>query len=115
MYLIFGKEKIELLSDGTNGIVPGSDNVSITIISNETLDKVEKIFSGDTSDMKVITPDETILDTLKGYTKLLSISKDVTNGNITVTLGQPSITIRGLSNLEEVKAILEKQGYTVEG
>lgn len=115
MYLTFGNEKIELLNDGTSGIVPGSDNVSITIISNEKLDKIEKIFSKDTLDMKVVTENNDIMDTLKGYTKLLSLSKDLVNGNITVTLGQPSITIRGLSNLEEVKTILESQGYTVEG
>lgn len=112
MYINLQDEKIELTSEG---IATGQDTLSLTLVSDKSLDDIETLFNQDTSKLSIVDENDTEVNFFKGYTKLLSVAKDTINQTIIVTLGQPSITIRGLSNLEEVKAILESQGYTVEG
>lgn len=96
------------------GIIENQDNIILTFADvTESLEELETNLNG-LSTIDVYGDNDTVVRTFNGYIKLLSITKDYNTGNISVKLGQPTLIIKGLSNTEEIKAILEKQGYTVE-
>lgn len=100
------------LADG--GIIENQDNIVLTFTTvTESIENLaEKL--NDISNIEVFDDNENVVNTFNGYEKLLSISKDYATNNVSVKLGRPTLIIRGLSNTEEIKTILEKQGYTVE-
>lgn len=97
-----------------NGITENQDNIILSFSDvTESLEELESNLNGLTS-IDVYGDNETVVRTFNGYVKLLGITKDYDTSNISVKLGQPTLIIKGLSNVEEIKSILEKQGYTVE-
>lgn len=95
-------------------IVENQDNIILSFSDvTESLEELETNLNGLTS-IDVYGDNETVVRTFNGYVKLLSITKEYDTSNISVKLGQPTLIIKGLSNVEEIKTILEKQGYIVE-
>ena len=100
------------LSEG--GIIENQDNITLTFADvSESIEELETNLNG-LSKIDVYSDNDTVVNTFNGYIKLLSITKDYDTSDISVKLGQPTLIIKGLSNIEEIKAILEKQGYIVE-
>lgn len=111
MYIKINDKALTLLD---NGITESQDTLTLAFVDvKESIEKLEKNING-LSSIDIYGDNGAITGTFNGYTKLLSISKDYDTNTISVKLGRPTLIIKGLSNVEEIKTILEKQGYTVE-
>lgn len=104
--------KFTITDDGIN--FNGYDLILTLKNPNKTLDEIEEIFDGNTRSIKVFDGD-TQINLIRGYTFLVMISKNVQTNDVSVTLLQPTLTIKGFSDREEVKRLIEKEGYEVDG
>lgn len=78
-----------------------------------SLDEIEDVFFENTKKIKIF--DNGIeVNSIRGYTELLSVAKDITTKIVTVTLMQPTLIIKGYSSVEQVKRLIKQEGYEIE-
>lgn len=106
------KDKIFKLTD--DGINFDGYNLILKLDGPDmSLDDVEDIFNDNKKSIKVLDGDKEI-NAICGYTDLIMVSKDYSNNIITVTLMQPVLIIKG-AGVEQVKRLIIKEGYEVDG
>lgn len=101
----------EIIELAEAGILPDKNNLEINLVSDKTSEEIERMFNK--AEIIELYDGDALLETFKGYTKLLYIRKNILANTYTVYLTQPSITIKGLSNIDEIKTLLEIAGYEI--
>lgn len=81
---------------------------------DKSLDEIEDIFYENKQKFKIYE-NEIEINSIRGYTELISVAKDLETKNVTVTLMQPTLIIKGYSSVEQVKRLIKKEGYDIEG
>ena len=108
MVLKIGETELELV----NAPIINGNAIEFEFTSNSNVEELENLLSDATSISEY--DKEVLLETYKGFTNLLYIKKNISERTFTACLTQPIITIKGLSNTDEVIAILKEAGYEVE-
>ena len=81
---------------------------------DKSLDEIEDIFYENKQKFKIYE-NEIEINSIRGYKELISVAKDLETKNVTVTLMQPTLIIKGYSSVEQVKRLIKKEGYDIEG
>lgn len=104
--------KFKLTDDGIN---INQDQLILKLQNpDSSLDEIEDIFCENKSRLKIYENDIEI-NSIRGYTELISVAKDLDTKIVTVTLMQPTLIIKGYSSVEQVKKLIKQEGYEIEG
>lgn len=108
MDLKIGETTIELI----NAPTISGNTMEFDFASDMSVEAIEKVFAN--GDAIKEYDGDALLETFKGFSNLLYIRKNVADNTFTICLSQPIITIKGISNTEEVMTLLKNAGYEID-